>query len=409
MGAKQLTPLTTFSACSDAVRKKIRVRRLNRRASLERLERRELLASDWQNNFVRCDINGDGIVVPLDVLVAINELNDPQYVDPSGNLPSRGEHPDAPYYDTSGDGKFVPIDVLRIINALNGDRTGPTIEIRLGNDTAPGGSTNGDRITSDGTIAGRVVDDLTGISKATIQIDDDLAVDVALHRDGTFEFPANLTDGEHTARLLARDGTGHETTHDGLEFTIDATPPEVPGLVVVYGINTRLVEGAAETGSIYTLFVDGEPFATHVADGIVRVILNSLPDGSYDLTATATDAAGNVSPVSQTVTYTYFQPVIPPPDRLILNPESDTGSSNSDGITSDTTPTFTVFGGFDEIILFVDGHPVATRIASETGVQITVAELGEGPHEIIARSRSLIHDILSVEYVSINIVIDTSE
>ena len=41
----------------------------------ENLERRLLLAADWQNAFNRLDVSDNGLVTPLDALVIINELN----------------------------------------------------------------------------------------------------------------------------------------------------------------------------------------------------------------------------------------------------------------------------------------------------------------------------------------------
>jgi len=61
------------------------------------------------------DVNGDGVIVPLDALLIINELN------------ANGSHPlpDPPpldwgrYIDTNSDGSVAPIDALLVINHLN--------------------------------------------------------------------------------------------------------------------------------------------------------------------------------------------------------------------------------------------------------------------------------------------------
>ena len=95
---------------------------------LESLETRILLAADWQNpiNPVDVDANesAEVAVTPIDALLVINEINDPQYSDPStGALPSMedGELTVPAFVDTDGDGFVSPIDALHVINELNLD------------------------------------------------------------------------------------------------------------------------------------------------------------------------------------------------------------------------------------------------------------------------------------------------
>lgn len=75
--------------------------------------------SPYQNPDNPHDVNGDGVVSPIDVLIVINDLNlngtHPVPVEGLGN----GEPPTA-RPDVNGDGMITPIDVLLIINELNG-------------------------------------------------------------------------------------------------------------------------------------------------------------------------------------------------------------------------------------------------------------------------------------------------
>jgi hypothetical protein len=72
----------------------------------------------WQNAVNRLDVDNDGFVVPLDVLIIINYLNS---VGP-GTLPTNptANQLPPPYIDVDGDDAVAPIDVLLIINFLNG-------------------------------------------------------------------------------------------------------------------------------------------------------------------------------------------------------------------------------------------------------------------------------------------------
>jgi hypothetical protein len=80
--------------------------------------------SPWQNPRDPLDVNDDGEITPLDILIIINQLN----LYGSHQLPvlpnnGSGEPP-AILPDTSGDGYLSPLDALLIINALNRSRGG---------------------------------------------------------------------------------------------------------------------------------------------------------------------------------------------------------------------------------------------------------------------------------------------
>lgn len=80
--------------------------------------------SPWQNPRMPGDVNNDGRVTPLDVLIIINILN----AQGSHRLPApptsgTGE-PVLIWPDVTGDGLVTPLDALRIINILNDRRQG---------------------------------------------------------------------------------------------------------------------------------------------------------------------------------------------------------------------------------------------------------------------------------------------
>ena len=74
-------------------------------------------ASGHQNPLNPYDVNGDGDVTPLDVLLLINEINSG-----GGGLlsPRTAEQPGSPFFfDVLGNGKLTPNDVLQVINYIN--------------------------------------------------------------------------------------------------------------------------------------------------------------------------------------------------------------------------------------------------------------------------------------------------
>ncbi len=70
--------------------------------------------ASWVNPVNALDVNGDGIITPLDALAIINYLN----LNGSGTLPAAptGAHS---FFDANGDGNITPIDALQVINFLN--------------------------------------------------------------------------------------------------------------------------------------------------------------------------------------------------------------------------------------------------------------------------------------------------
>lgn len=79
----------------------------------------------WQNAANPRDVDNSGFVVPLDVLLIINELNNPKFRDASGRLPlppPEGSPP--PYFDVNGDAYVTPLDVLIVINFINNTPNG---------------------------------------------------------------------------------------------------------------------------------------------------------------------------------------------------------------------------------------------------------------------------------------------
>jgi hypothetical protein len=69
----------------------------------------------WHNYVIAEDVNDDGIVTPIDALLAVNEIN----AGNSGALSASRSSIAAPFYDVSKDGRLNAADVLQIIDSLN--------------------------------------------------------------------------------------------------------------------------------------------------------------------------------------------------------------------------------------------------------------------------------------------------
>ncbi len=279
-----------------------------RRLHLETFESRLLLASDWQNPFVTRDASGDGVVVPQDALLIINELNQRTVSLANGALPPRSQHPTAPFWSTDGDEFVTPTDVLLVVNALNGDFQGPTITAQLVQDTAPGGAANNDGITRDSRITGNATDNLTGVIGLRAQIDGGPSVAASMEPNGTFSFAPELAvdgsdDGEHTVRFTVVDGRQQSGSFD-LSFTLDTRPPNTFALDLApesdtlplgdRQTTTRNVSlvGKTDNGSQVDISEIGQ-LAVADASGDFHFQGVPLRLGSNTFTAQVFDAAGN--------------------------------------------------------------------------------------------------------------------
>ena len=118
------------------------------RPSIEPLESRLLLASDWQNPLRIRDVDGDGDVTVLDILQGINRINANL-----GPLPTRASQSTEPFYDVDGDSTHSPLDILLVVNAIN---NGPLLNVSLANDTGSGPNASHDKLTRDITLNGTI-------------------------------------------------------------------------------------------------------------------------------------------------------------------------------------------------------------------------------------------------------------
>ena len=74
----------------------------------------------YQNPIDALDVNGDGFIVPRDVVTLINEINNRNFSNRTTGaitVPAQGRP--ANYYDINGDGFIVANDVIRLVNFLN--------------------------------------------------------------------------------------------------------------------------------------------------------------------------------------------------------------------------------------------------------------------------------------------------
>lgn len=224
-------------------------------------------------------------------------------------------------------------------------------------------------------VNGGVTDDtlpvLTGTGAeagATISVYDNGILIGAVTVDGTgawsFTPSSPLGEGAHSLTFTATDPVGNmSVASSAIGFTIDTIAPGAP---VIAPSNGAALSGLAEPNATITLYVNGSttPLAVITADGSGNWNYGSalgLLDGTI-VTATATDAAGNVSTFG-TSTIDAVAPGIPLIDSVTDNVGQLIGLLTSGGSTDDTTPQFVGRAEAGATITLFDG---STQIGTTT-------------------------------------------
>ncbi len=222
----------------------------------------------------------------------------------------------------------------------------------------------------------------------------------------------SLTDGDHTLKVKQTDIAGNESGFStGLVVTIDTVANSLSALDLAAASdtgasdsdnitkdNTPTVTGSgAEEGATVTLYdSDGTTvLGTDVAaaDGTWSIESSALTDGGHGLSAKQTDIAGNVSLAADVPTMT-IDTVAAAPSAPDLKSTSDLGTSSTDDITSDNTPTVTGTGaeaGATVTLYDTDGTTsLGTGVADGSGNwEITSSALGNAVHTLTAKQTDI--------------------
>jgi hypothetical protein len=133
-----------------------------------------------------------------------------------------------------------------------------------------------------------------------------------------------LSDGAHSITYTLTDAAGLESPESApISFTVDTTAPVAP---VIGGVSdnagpvtgtiadgdttddtTPTLTGTGEPGSVITVYDNGTPIGTAIADGSGDWSFTPaapLGEGPHELTSTATDAAGLEGPESAPISFT---------------------------------------------------------------------------------------------------------
>lgn len=228
---------------------------------------------------------------------------------------------------------------------------------------------------------------------------------VTVASDGTWTSEDNLLlDQVFTVLAFAVDAELNTSPNSAsIQITIDTTAPAKPGVPVLdpgsdagtkndgrTNIRTPKLNGTADAGSVVMVKDGGTVLSTVTADPSGKWTFtpsSNLSFGTHTFTASAADAAGNVSADSDVLTIQIVNDFTPPgkPTGLALAAGDDSGSSSTDGITNKNFLGFTgnaEAGSF--VILFFSADNGSTFTPFPDTVIVTAPD-GTWPQSVIFR------------------------
>lgn len=269
--------------------------------------------------------------------------------------------------------------------------------------------TNDTGIVSDGITADNQLQ-INGTSEANATLEvfiDSVSIGTtAANAAGSWTFDhtsITLGDGSYVITAQASDLSGNVSpVSTSLNIMVDTTAPSAPVVtdisddtaIAADGItsdNTLIVGGTAEPNANVEVFIDSASIGITTVDGAGNWSFNhsstALMDGSYSITALATDLAANSSLLSAayTVTVDSSAPVAPSITSI-----TDDTATPADGITSDNTLFFVGTAEADSAVeVFVDGSSIGSTVANSLGAwsfDHTGFALADGIYAITAQS-----------------------
>ena len=222
---------------------------------------------------------------------------------------------------------------------------------------------------------------------------------------GTYTVTSStLTDGSKTITIKATDVAGNTSASSAsVVVTIDTVAPVKTGTPVlpaasdsgrsssdkITNVTAPTITGtttAATTVYLYTgTTVVGSVYAASTTFSLVSA---PLPDASHVVTTKAADAAGNLSPISTSITVV-IDTIAPPAASapLLVAGTSDTGRSSTDRITNKTTPVVTGTNDSKAIVTLFDAQTQVGQVTTTaTTYSVTSSLLGSGTHTLSVTS-----------------------
>ena len=235
-----------------------------------------------------------------------------------------------------------------------------------------------------------------------------------------------LGEGTYSISSKQIDTAGNESSSlSSISVTIDTSAPSNPTVAPDLYFSSDLgtfssddltsdttpsFTGTCDAYSV-TLFSDGVSVGTAVCSGgNYNVTSSVLSEGSHNMTIVAIDAVGNQSAGSSpalTITIDTTAPTTSGASNM--TPDTDSGISSNDDITSNTTPTFTgVCASGSTVQLYDDGvSSGSSAVCSSLAFSLTTGTLATGSNSITFKETDIAGNVSSAS-TPLSITIDNT-
>ncbi|EAP7209777.1 Ig-like domain repeat protein [Salmonella enterica] len=233
-------------------------------------------------------------------------------------------------------------------------------------------------------------------SQVSIFVDGKLVNVVMVEADGTWRAPILLQDdGTFNIHFSITDVAGNTEVSKDYSVDVDSST-DFPTLNLedasnsgslddlITNRNKPVLVGTAEAGATIHIYVDEKIVANVLVleDGTWSYQFdNALKDGEYSIRVVAEDPAGNTAESPRLLVTIDTSTFI---DNPAMVAGSDNGIFSNDSITSQTRPTFSIFGEMNQSVqIFIDGVLVDTiTVTDRNQVYRPESPLGDGSHSI---------------------------
>ncbi|EBW6806443.1 TPA: Ig-like domain repeat protein [Salmonella enterica] len=233
-------------------------------------------------------------------------------------------------------------------------------------------------------------------SQVSIFVDGKLVNVVMVEADGTWRAPILLQDdGTFNIHFSITDVAGNTEVSKDYSVDVDSST-DFPTLNLedasnsgslddlITNHNKPVLVGTAEAGATIHIYVDEKIVANVLVleDGTWSYQFdNALKDGEYSIRVVAKDPAGNTAESPRLLVTIDTSTFI---DNPAMVAGSDNGIFSNDSITSQTRPTFSIFGEMNQSVqIFIDGVLVDTiTVTDRNQVYRPESPLGDGSHSI---------------------------
>ncbi|EIE2684087.1 non-fimbrial adhesin SiiE [Salmonella enterica subsp. enterica serovar 43:a:1,7] len=233
-------------------------------------------------------------------------------------------------------------------------------------------------------------------SQVSIFVDGKLVNVVMVEADGTWRAPILLQDdGKFNIHFSITDVAGNTQVSKNYSVDVDSST-DFPTLNLedasnsgslddlITNHNKPVLVGTAEAGATIHIYVDEKIVANVLVleDGTWSYQFdNALKDGEYSIRVVAEDPAGNTAESPRLLVTIDTSTFI---DNPAMVAGSDNGIFSNDSITSQTRPTFSIFGEMNQSVqIFIDGVLVDTiTVTDRNQVYRPESPLGDGSHSI---------------------------